>query len=126
MGNIQFHPLLTALVVAVPTGPDTVYCALVHGTPALLEDIDEALSSRDARDSLGKTPGPGVWIWEGRIRVHKTFEGDVDVDYDGKYRPATSDEVARLRAGVLLEGWEVRADEESPEEGSPFALFPET
>lgn len=124
MKDLKFHPRtlkhrghsMTALVVTVPTGPESVYSALVHGTHALLEDIDEALSSRDASESLGDPPGPGMWIWEGRIRVHKSLDGDVDVDYDGKYRPATSDEVTRLRAGIPLEGWEVSIEEAPPED----------
>lgn len=132
--DIQLHPLtikhrgpLTALVVTVPTGPEAMYSALVHGTPVLMEDIDEGLSSRDAAESLGDPPGPGMWIWEGRISVHKSYDGDVDVDYDGKYRPATSDEVTRLRAGIPLEGWEEQTEEEPPEDLSlKLFSFPET
>lgn len=57
---------------------------------------------------LPTTPGPGLWIWEGEVRVYGGvyggghYEYDFEVEYEGSYRRLTPDELSRLNEGKRI------------------------
>ena len=114
---------MCALVVAVPVG-DESSSYIISGSPLLLDDIDDGIGSRAAEDSLDAPPGNGVWMWEGTMITTRSFEGDYDVDYAGKYRRLTDEEIQKLCKGEAIIPWEYPSEEEYPSKEDIFALTP--
>lgn len=100
-----------ALIVAVPQNGE-VCGTLVAGTYNLITDINDNLGSMYAEDSLGEPPSAGVWVWEGRLKTIKSLDGDYDVDYVGKYRKATDDEISKIVGGEQIIDWVVPKDDD--------------
>jgi hypothetical protein len=45
---------------------------------------------------------PGLWVWEGRVRVTRDYWGEYDEHYDGEVRPLTEDEARAVRENDLV------------------------
>lgn len=113
-------PKLYALVIACRLNvsqKERLDATIVNASRVLLEDIMEALSSRDADESLGMPPKAGIWIWEG-IMKWTGSAGDYDVDYVGTYREITEEELHKLRTGEPLD-WFDEPEDPSDEEREP-------
>lgn len=41
---------------------------------------------------------PGIWVWEGTIRVYRSYEGEYDEEADGDIRPLDESEASALEA----------------------------
>lgn len=92
---------LFAAIVAV-TKNGKVEGVIFAGSCLLLEDLHENVGDNSA-ESLGVIPGPGLWIWEGRLQTIRAFDADYsDVEYCGTYRAMTSDERGKLERGEPL------------------------
>lgn len=46
-----------------------------------------------------KPPGPGIWMWEGGLRWHTSYEGEHDFEMDGEFRPLTETEAKQSMSG---------------------------
>jgi len=75
-----------AAVLIDHQGPDVAY----------LVDVDER-SFVD--DELSEWRFPGLWVWEGRVRSSRSYEGEHDEWCDATIRPLTEDEAEAVRTG---------------------------
>lgn len=86
---------------------------LIHGVGIAIEsDLEEAgLGPDEAGPTLQAPKMPGLWVWEGTPGWDSGWNREYNVDegatpyYEGrgKWRRATSDEVAKLAAGKMNE-----------------------
>ena len=91
---------------------------LVAGSQTLIDDIREAGLGDEIGYHLGFVPAHGFWVWEGHMVTSRGYEGDYDVDYRGKYRKATLDELATISRGEPLWDWGPEEPDPLEEDGS--------
>lgn len=88
-------------------GPPSVVLFATNGRKAVVVvaheggDADYILNHSDNKDELIRELRewvfPGLWVWEGRVRSSRSYDGEYDEEYVGDIRPLTAAEEERLQ-----------------------------
>jgi hypothetical protein len=92
-----------ASVVLFATDGRGAVCIIDHQGPDAAYILEDSLQKGILVDEdLALWKFPGLWVWEGRVKSSKSYEGEYDEEYVGDIRPLTEDEARAIREDDLV------------------------
>jgi hypothetical protein len=76
-------------------------CVIEHEGPDASYLMQES-REHFVEEELATWKFPGLWVWVGKVRSSRSYEGEYDEHYEGTIRPLTEDERQAVRENEML------------------------